>query len=86
MPDTPVGLNSVQLFEIEIAKFFGSPYAVATDCCTHAVELCLRLKKHSKYDLSGANLFVHSYDIKKIKYFLRLGLFSLAELLLFGRH
>lgn len=37
-------LNSIQLFEIEIAKFFGSPYAVATDCCTHAVELCLRLK------------------------------------------
>jgi dTDP-4-amino-4,6-dideoxygalactose transaminase len=37
-------LNSIQLFEIEIAKFFGSPYAVTTDCCTHAVELCLRLK------------------------------------------
>lgn len=30
-------------FEKEIAKFFGSPYAVATDCCTHAIELCLRL-------------------------------------------
>ena len=29
-------------FETEIAKFFGSPYAVATDCCTHGVELCLR--------------------------------------------
>ena len=29
-------------FEPELANFFGSPYAVATDCCTHAVELCLR--------------------------------------------
>ena len=29
-------------FEKHIAEFFGSPYAVATDCCTHAVELCLR--------------------------------------------
>ena len=29
-------------FETEIAKFFGSPYAVAVDCCTHGVELCLR--------------------------------------------
>lgn len=29
-------------FEKEIAEFFGAPYAVATDCCTHAVELCLR--------------------------------------------
>jgi len=29
-------------FEQEIAKFFGSPYAIATDCCTHGVELSLR--------------------------------------------
>lgn len=29
-------------FENQIAKFFGAPYAVAVDCCTHAVELCLR--------------------------------------------
>ena len=32
-------------FEKEIAKFFGSPYAVAVDCCTHGIELCLRYKK-----------------------------------------
>lgn len=31
-------------FEKEIAKFFGSPYAVAVDCCTHGLELCLRMK------------------------------------------
>jgi len=31
----------VTRFEEKIANFFGSPYAVATDCCTHAVELCL---------------------------------------------
>lgn len=29
-------------FENQIAEFYGSPYAVATDCCTHAIELCLR--------------------------------------------
>ena len=29
-------------FESKIADFFGAPYAVATDCCTHALELCLR--------------------------------------------
>jgi len=28
-------------FENEIAKFFGAPYAVAVDCCTHGIELCL---------------------------------------------
>ena len=35
-------------FEKKIAKFFGSKYAVATDSCTHAIELCLRLKKTKK--------------------------------------
>ena len=34
----------VDKFEKEIAEFFGAPYAVSTDCCTHAVELCLRYK------------------------------------------
>lgn len=39
--------DKVKKFEEEIAKFFNSPYAVATDCCTHAVELCLRYKKYN---------------------------------------
>jgi dTDP-4-amino-4,6-dideoxygalactose transaminase len=34
--------NIVTNFEKEIAKFYNAPYAVATDCCTHAVELSLR--------------------------------------------
>jgi hypothetical protein len=34
--------NTVKLFEEKIAEFFGSPYAVAVDCCTHGIELCLR--------------------------------------------
>jgi len=29
-------------FERTLAKFTGAPYAVVTDCCTHAIELCLR--------------------------------------------
>lgn len=37
----------VDEFENQIASFFGSPYAVATDCCTHAIELCLRLLQPS---------------------------------------
>ena len=35
----------VSEFENKIADFYGSPYAVAVDCCTHAVELCLRYNK-----------------------------------------
>lgn len=33
--------EAVSLFEKKISSFFGSPYAIATDCCTHAIELCL---------------------------------------------
>lgn len=32
-------------FERELAAFTGAPYAVMTDCCTHAIELCLRYDK-----------------------------------------
>jgi dTDP-4-amino-4,6-dideoxygalactose transaminase len=35
-------IPSVKLFEEKVADFFGSPYAVAVDCCTHGIELCLR--------------------------------------------
>ena len=36
-------------FEDKIAEFYGSPYAVAVDCCTHAIELCLRYKEIKKF-------------------------------------
>jgi len=36
----------VEKFETKIAEFYNAPYAVATDCCTHAIELCLRYKKY----------------------------------------
>lgn len=32
----------VQKFEKEIAEFFGAPYAIAVDSCTHGIELALR--------------------------------------------
>ena len=32
-------------FERLLAKKTGAPYAVMTDCCTHAIELCLRYKR-----------------------------------------
>ena len=33
----------VREFENKIAEFYGAPYAVSVDCCTHGIELCLRL-------------------------------------------
>lgn len=41
----------VKLFENEVASFFGSPYAVAVDSCTHGIELCLRLVKATKINV-----------------------------------
>jgi len=29
-------------FETAVVQFTGAPYAVMTDCCTHAIELCMR--------------------------------------------
>lgn len=40
-----MSFSTVKKFEEEIAKFYGAPYAVAVDCCTHAIELCLRYHK-----------------------------------------
>jgi len=37
-----MSFSKVKTFENEVAKFYNAPYAVATDCCTHAIELCLR--------------------------------------------
>tara|TARA_R100000231_G_scaffold29091_4_gene25892 strand:- start:1991 stop:2593 length:603 start_codon:yes stop_codon:yes gene_type:complete len=37
-----VSFDDVERFESEVARFYNAPYAVATDCCTHAIELCLR--------------------------------------------
>ena len=40
-----MNFQAVTEFENKLAQFFGSPYAVATDCCTHGVELSLRYTK-----------------------------------------
>ena len=37
-----MSFSTVKKFEEEIAEFYGAPHAVAVDCCTHALELCLR--------------------------------------------
>ena len=47
-----MSFDSITKFENEIASFFGSPYAVAVDCCTHAIELCLRYKDIKHYTVS----------------------------------
>ena len=40
-----MGFEEITEFESALAKFTGAPYAVMTDCCTHAIELCLRVDR-----------------------------------------
>ena len=46
----------VKEFESKIADFYGAPYAVSVDCCTHAIELCLRY-----LDVSYIEVPKHTY-------------------------
>jgi len=34
--------DKILKFERALAEFTGAPYAIMTDCCTHAIEMCLR--------------------------------------------
>jgi dTDP-4-amino-4,6-dideoxygalactose transaminase len=43
--------NKVEEFEKLISNFYGSPFAIATDCCTHAIELCLRYEKYNNIEI-----------------------------------
>jgi dTDP-4-amino-4,6-dideoxygalactose transaminase len=44
-----MSFDIIEEFEKEIAKFYGAPYAIAVDCCTHAIELCLRYQEIKHY-------------------------------------
>ena len=37
-----MNFNTVVEFEKQVAEFFGAPYAIAVDACTHGVELAVR--------------------------------------------
>ena len=46
-----MSFNTVTEFEKKISQFFGSPYAIAIDSCTHGIELCLRYTKETKINV-----------------------------------
>ena len=51
-----MSFDTVIEFEKQIAEFYGAPYAVATDCCTHAIEICLR-----ELSIVRATIPAHTY-------------------------
>jgi len=48
----------VDLFEKKVAEFFGAPYGVATDCCSHALELSVLILEQPKTTI---NVPLHTY-------------------------
>jgi len=40
-----MSFDAISEFEQELAAYTGAPYAIMTDCCTHAIELCLRYQR-----------------------------------------
>jgi dTDP-4-amino-4,6-dideoxygalactose transaminase len=46
-----MSFNKIKEFEDKIAEFFGAPYAVAVDCCTHGIELSLRYNNTKKINV-----------------------------------
>ena len=44
--------DKISKLEKEISEFTGAPYVVATDCCTHAIELALRITKVQKVKIT----------------------------------
>ena len=56
-------------FETALAEFTGAPYVVMTDCCTHAIELCMRYDraqtcKFTPYTYVSVPMTMHKLGIK----------------------
>lgn len=61
--------DKILKFEQALAEFTGAPYAIMTDCCTHAIELCLRydnIKECSftPYTYLSVPMTMHKLNIK----------------------
>ena len=56
----------VEKFEKEISNFYNAPYAVATDCCTHALELCLRYEGYNNIILPTHTYISVPFTLKKL--------------------
>jgi dTDP-4-amino-4,6-dideoxygalactose transaminase len=61
--------DKILKFEQELAEFTGAPYAIMTDCCTHAIELCLRMDRVQElvmtpYSYLSIPMVMHKLGIK----------------------
>jgi dTDP-4-amino-4,6-dideoxygalactose transaminase len=63
-----VAFEEIAQFEQLLAKKTGAPYAIMTDCCTHAIELCLRYQRvdqvaFTAYTYLSIPMLMHKLDI-----------------------
>jgi len=61
--------DKILKFEHKLVEFTGAPYAIMTDCCTHAIELCLRYDqvtecKFTPYTYLSIPMTMHKLSIK----------------------
>lgn len=66
-----MSFDKIKQFEVALAAFTGAPYAIMTDCCTHAIELCLRYAKPNgcmfpAYTYLSIPMTMHKLGIKYI--------------------
>jgi dTDP-4-amino-4,6-dideoxygalactose transaminase len=63
-----VTFDTILKFEQALAEYTGAPYAVMTDCCTHAIELCLRYNQvkqtaFTAFTYLSIPMMMHKLDI-----------------------
>jgi len=61
-----MSFEAIGLFESKIANFFGSPFAVSVDCCTHGIELCLRMQNIQHYSVPKRTYISVPFLAKKL--------------------
>jgi len=61
-----MSFEAISLFESKIANFFGSPFAVSVDCCTHGIELCLRMQNIQHYSVPKRTYISVPFLAKKL--------------------
>jgi dTDP-4-amino-4,6-dideoxygalactose transaminase len=64
-----MSFNKILKFEQALAEFTGAPYAIMTDCCTHAIEMCLLYDKITEctftpYTYLSIPMTMHKLGIK----------------------
>jgi dTDP-4-amino-4,6-dideoxygalactose transaminase len=64
-----MSFDIIRRFEQALAEYTGAPYVIMTDCCTHAIELCLRHERPSNlsftaYTYLSVPMLMHKLNIE----------------------